>query len=95
MYGAPSELNSLRRVVTIMQEKDLGDGFDPGPAARAINRPVFDYLANIGWPVVAYPGCADMQVKGGCLLGPEDEAAHPQRRLGLNVAEARTHHGFD
>jgi hypothetical protein len=75
MYGAPSELDSLRRMVTIMQEKDLGNGFDPGPAARAVNKPVFDYLGSIGWPVVAYPGCADMQVKGGCVLGPEDEAA--------------------
>jgi hypothetical protein len=75
MYGAPSDLNSLRRVVTSMQEKDLGNGFDPGPAARAVNKPVFDYLAGVGWPVIAYPGCADMQVKGGCALGAEDEAA--------------------
>ena len=75
MYGAPSDLNSLRRVVTIMREKDLGNGFDPGPAARAINKPLFDYLASIGWPVIAYPGCGDMQIKGGCALGVEDEAA--------------------
>jgi hypothetical protein len=75
MYGAPSDLNSLRRLVTIMQEKDLGNGFDPGPAARAINKPVFDYLASVGWPVIAYPGCADMQVKGGCALQTEDERA--------------------
>lgn len=74
MYGAPSQIDALRRVVTVMQEKDLGNGFDPGPAARAINKPVFDYLATIGWPVIAYPGRADMQVKGGCALGAEDEA---------------------
>lgn len=75
MYGAPSQSDSLRRVVALMQEKDLGNGFDPGPAARAANKPIFDYLATVGWPVIAYPGCADMQVKGGCALGPEDEAA--------------------
>jgi hypothetical protein len=75
MYGAPSELNSLRRLVTLMQQQNLGNGFDPGPAARAVNKPSFDYLATIGWPVMAYPGCADMQIKGGCALGPEDEAA--------------------
>ena len=75
MYGAPSELKALRRVVNLMQEKDLGNGLDPGPAASAVNQPVFDYLATINWPVVAYPGCADMQIKGGCALGPKDNAA--------------------
>lgn len=75
LYGAPGDLNGLRRVVRVMEEKDLGNGFDPGPAARAVNKPVFDYLATIGWPVMAYPGCADMQIKGGCALGPRDEAA--------------------
>ena len=75
MYGAPGDLDALRRAVSVMQEKDLGNGFDPGPAAKGVNKPVFDYLATIGWPVVAYPGCADMQVKGGCALGPEDRNA--------------------
>jgi hypothetical protein len=75
LYGAPSDINALRQVVTVMQEKDLGNGFDPGPAARGANKPIFDYLATIGWPVIAYPGCSDMQVKGGCALGREDEAA--------------------
>jgi hypothetical protein len=73
-YGAPSNLNALRRVVSVMHEKDLGNGFDPGPAATAVNKPIFDYLATIGWPVIAYPGCADMQVKGGCALGHEEAA---------------------
>src|SRR6266404_5938621 len=54
MYGAPSQIDALRHVVTAMQEKDLGNGFDPGPAARAVNKPVFDYLASVGWPVIAY-----------------------------------------
>src|SRR5262249_1973289 len=59
MYGAPAELEPLRHLVAVMQEQKLGNGFDPGPAARAINKPAFDYLASIGWPVIAYPGCAD------------------------------------
>src|SRR5882672_4525753 len=42
MYGAPNELESLRNLVTLMLEQKLGNGFDPGPAARAINKPVFD-----------------------------------------------------
>ena len=75
MYGAPSQIDALRRVVTIMQEKDLGNGFDPGPSARAENKQVFDYLASVGWPVMAYPGCADMQIKGGCALDAQDGAA--------------------
>lgn len=84
MYGAPSELNSLRRVVTLMQQHNLGNGFDPGPAARGVNKPSFDYLATIGWPVMAYPGCVDMQIKGGCALGPEDAAAlAPLDRAGI------------
>jgi hypothetical protein len=58
-----------------MEKKNLGNGFDPGPAAKAVNKSVFDYLATVGWPVIAYPGCADMQIKGGCALGPDDDAA--------------------
>src|ERR1035441_9420767 len=54
----------------------LGNGFDPGPPARAASKPLFDYLATVGWPATAYPDCADMQVKGGdCILKSEDEAA--------------------
>jgi hypothetical protein len=75
LYGVPADVDSLRRVITVMQEKDLGNGFDPGPAARLVNQPAFEHLASVGWPVIAYPGCADMQVKGGCRLGPADQAA--------------------
>jgi hypothetical protein len=75
LYGVPGDVDSLRRLVTVMQEKDLGNGFDPGPAARPVNQPAFEYLASVGWPVIAYPGCADMQVKGGCHLGQADQAA--------------------
>lgn len=76
MYGTPGGLDQLKQLVNVMKERHLGNGFDPGPAAHAPSKPLFDYLATAGWPVVAYPGCADMQIKGGrCVLGPEDLAA--------------------
>lgn len=76
MYGCPGSVDELKQLVAVMREKDLGNGFDPGPAARAANRPLLEYLATVGWPVVCYPGWADMQVKDGrCRLGDEDEAA--------------------
>jgi len=76
MYGAPSDQVSLRRLVALMTQNHLGNGFDPGPAARAANKAAFDYLATVGWPVVAYPGYADMPIEGGdCVLRSEDEAA--------------------
>ena len=76
LYGAPGELDSLKRVVSVMRERGLGNGFDPGPTPRPSTKPIFDYLATVGWPVMCYPGCADMQIKGGnCVLKREDEAA--------------------
>jgi hypothetical protein len=75
IYGTPSELESLRQLVQVMRDRPLGNGFDPGPTPSPNAQPVFDYLASVGWPVICYPGCADMQVKGGrCVLGPENEA---------------------
>ena len=76
MYGTPGELEPLRQLVAVMREQKLGNGFDPGPAPRPAAKPLFDYLAGIGWPVMCYPGCADMQIKGGrCVLTHDDEAA--------------------
>jgi len=76
MYGAPAELEPLKQLVQVMQDQHLGNGFDPGPTPNLATKPVFDYLATVGWPVMCYPGCADMQIKGGrCVLGPENEAA--------------------
>ena len=76
MYGTPGDMEGLRELVGVMRQQELGNGFDPGPAARASSKPLFDYLATVGWPVMAYPGCADMQIKGGdCVLKSEDEAA--------------------
>jgi hypothetical protein len=76
MYGGPGELEPLKQLVQVMREHQLGNGFDPGPTPHPKEKPVFDYLAGVGWPVMCYPGCADMQVKGGrCVLGTENEAA--------------------
>ena len=76
MYGVPGEMEPLKQLVQVMREQSLGNGFDPGPTPRPKTKPIFDYLASVGWPVICYPGCADMQVKGGrCVLGTENEAA--------------------
>lgn len=76
LYGTPGDPAVLRELIGVMRERGLGNGFDPGPAARAVSKPLFECIAEAGWPVVAYPGCADMQINGGrCVLGPEDAAA--------------------
>ncbi len=76
MYGCPGDLAGLRGLVAAMREKGLGNGFDPGPAARAASKPLFEFLATVGWPVICYPGYADMQVKEGrARLSDADEAA--------------------
>jgi hypothetical protein len=76
LYGVPGDLEPLRQVVGVMRAEKLGNGFDPGPSPRVGAKPLFDYLATVGWPVMCYPGCADMQIKGGrCVLTREDAGA--------------------
>jgi len=76
MYGTPGDLTSLSQLVEVMRREHLGNGFDPGPSPRATTKPLFDYFANVGWPVMCYPGYADMQVKGGrCVLNKDDKSA--------------------
>jgi hypothetical protein len=76
MYGMPAELESLKQLIGVMREQSLGNGFDAGLTPRPRAKPLFDCLAANRWPVLCYPGCADMQVKGGrCVLRPDDEAA--------------------
>jgi hypothetical protein len=73
LYGVPSEVRPLKELVQVMQEQHLGNGFDPGPTPSQATKPVFDYLATLGWPTICYPGCADMQIQGGrCVLGQEN-----------------------
>lgn len=75
LYGCPDNLPQLKEVVTVMRERGLGNGFDPGPSAVAASRPLLDYLATVGWPVVCYPPDGGrMQVKGGTsVLSTVDE----------------------
>jgi acetyl esterase/lipase len=74
LYGAPSDLESVRQLVEVMRERDLGNGFDPGPGAESHNRPVFEFLAKNRWPVVLYSG-GEMQIRGGrAVFGREHEA---------------------
>ena len=76
MYGCPGGVEELKQLVGVMQEKGLGNGFDPGPTARASSRPLLEYLATVGWPIICYPGFSDMQVKEGrSRLSDEDEEA--------------------
>lgn len=88
MYGIPGDLEAVKQLVSVMREQSLGNAFDPGPAPHPSAKPVFDYLAGIGWPVICYPGCADMQIKGGrCVLGPENAAVlEPMDRAGVFTA---------
>ena len=75
MYGAPGEMDKLRQLVQVMREQKLGNGFDPGPSPNSNTKPLFDYLATVGWPVISYSG-GEMQIKGGrSVFGPEHEAA--------------------
>ncbi len=76
MYGIPGGLEPLRQLVGAMRKQKLGNGFDAGPRPGPATKPVFDYLAGVGWPVICYLGCAEMQVEGGqCVMGAENEAA--------------------
>lgn len=75
MYGAPGELDKLSQLVGVMRDQKLGNGLDPGPGPHPNTKPIFDYLATVGWPVICYPG-GDMQIKGGRgALGRENEAS--------------------
>lgn len=87
LYGAPGELKQVRELVTVMRDQHLGNGFDPAPGPHPNTRPIFEYLAQVGWPAVCYSG-GEMQIKGGrAVLGPEHEAAlAPMDRAGVFTA---------
>ena len=73
MYGAPGALGPLKELVGVMREQGLGNGFDPGPSPGSQSKPVFDYLATVGWPVLCYSG-GEMQIQGGrAVFGREHE----------------------
>lgn len=87
MYGTPGALEPLRQLVEVMRARQLGNGFDPGPGPSPNTKPIFDYLATVGWPVVSYSG-GEMQIKGGrAVMGRENEAAlAAMDRVGLFTA---------
>ena len=73
MYGAPGDLEPLKQLVRVMREQKLGNGFDPGPGPHPNSKPLIDYLATVGWPLVCYSG-GEMQIKGGrSVFGREHE----------------------
>lgn len=75
LYGAPAEPDKVHQLVDVMRTQRLGNGFDPGPGPGASTKPIFDYLAQVGWPVVFYSG-GEMQIKGGrSVMGREQEVA--------------------
>ncbi len=66
LYGCPDRLDDLKSLVEVLRATHLANGFDPGPAAVAGSRPLFAYLASVGWPIICYPPDGGrMQVKGG------------------------------
>ena len=73
-YGCPGQLEAMKALVTTMKREQLGNGFDPGPGVHPANRALYEYLREIGWPVVGYAQTADHQVKEGtCRLSPEQD----------------------
>ena len=75
MYEPVDHLKPLRELVRVMREQNLGNGFDFGPYPRANTKPLFDYLATVGWPIICSVG-PEMQIRGGrAVLGREAEAA--------------------
>lgn len=76
MYSTPGDLDGLKELVAVMQRDQLGNGFDPGPAAHANSAELLEYLATLGWPAVLYPGYPGFQIEGGvCAFTDADEAA--------------------
>jgi len=75
LYGAPSDLSTVRLLVEVMRQRGLGNGFDPGPAPGPQSQATLDFLAENRWPVVFYSG-GEMQIKGGrAVFGRAEEAA--------------------
>ena len=75
LYGAPGDLATVRQLVDVLRDRQLGNGFDPGPGPSLQSRPVLDFLAGNRWPVVFYSG-GEMQIKGGrAVFGRAEESA--------------------
>ncbi len=64
LYGVPGDAQQVRELVDLLRDRNLANGFDPGPGASASQTAVLDYLAANGWPLVLYSG-GEMQIQGG------------------------------
>lgn len=74
MYGCPAELESLQAIVATMKFEQLGNGFDPGPRVGPSHQRHYDFLREVGWPVIGYAARSDHQVEGGtCRLSEEQD----------------------
>jgi hypothetical protein len=84
MYGTPGGIDNLKQLVQTMREQSLGNGFDPAPTPLPEQKPVFDYLATVGWPAACWPG-ADLQIAGGRSVFGASHAAvlEPMERAGV------------
>ena len=75
MYSCPGDLEGLKELVDVMKREELGNGFDPGPAAHANSADMLDYLSSLGWPLVSYPGYPNFQLEESeCIFSDADEA---------------------
>lgn len=64
LYGVPGDAKQVRELVDVLRERNMANGFDPGPGAGLPQAPLLDFLASNGWPLVLYSG-AEMQIDGG------------------------------
>lgn len=75
MYATPGSFEHFQALVQVMQDKNLGNGFDPGPGASVRQAQHHELLRQLKWPVVGYVQTSDHQVKEGtCRITDEQEA---------------------
>jgi hypothetical protein len=84
LYGAPGDLATVQSLVAMLRERELANGFDPGPGPDPRSPATLAFLASNRWPVVFYSG-GEMQIKGGrSVFGPEiAPALTPLDRAGV------------
>lgn len=89
LYGCPGNLDEVKRLIEVMKDKGLGNGFDPGPTTVAANGPLYRYFAETNWPVVGHPPFGgEFQVKHGRaqLTDADEEALQVMDEKGVFMA---------